>query len=103
MNARISVPTPVNEPILSYAPGSPERRELKARLAELRGKQVDIALRIGGQEVRTGKTQDIRPPHDHSVLLGRFHKAGKKEVQAAIAAAMKARRDWANTPFHARA
>ncbi len=103
MNSRPSVPIPVNEPLLGYAPGSPEKKALKARLREMKTREVDIPLYIGGKEVRTGKTQECRPPHEHSHRLGRFHLAGSKEVSAAIAAALKARREWAATPPQARA
>jgi len=103
MNARISVPAPVNEPVLSYAPGTPERTELKKKIAELRGQVLDIPLIIGGREVRTGKLVDCRPPHDHGHLLARYHKGGPKEVQAAVQAALEARKEWAATPFHVRA
>ena len=103
MNARFAIPTPVNEPILGYAPGSPERKVLKDTLKSMKARQADIPLVIGGREVRTGKLADCRPPHDQSVLLGRCHRGGAKEAEAAVAAALKARREWAATPFHARA
>ncbi|MBI2069869.1 MAG: L-glutamate gamma-semialdehyde dehydrogenase [Elusimicrobia bacterium] len=103
MNARISVPPPVNEPILAYAPKSPERQDLKNKLAELRSQKIDIPLYIGDKEIQTGKLADCRAPHDHRHLLGRFHKAGSKEVALAINAAKSAKSDWAAMPFHARA
>ncbi|MBI4348854.1 MAG: L-glutamate gamma-semialdehyde dehydrogenase [Elusimicrobia bacterium] len=103
MNALPVIPTPVNEPILNYGPGSAEKKALKARLAELKGREVDIPLTIGGKEVRTGKTSDCNPPYDHARKLGRFHKGGPKEFKAAIDAALRARREWAATPFQARA
>ncbi|MFA6093451.1 MAG: L-glutamate gamma-semialdehyde dehydrogenase [Elusimicrobiota bacterium] len=103
MNSQIRVPIPVNEPIRDYAPGSPERAELKAKLKEMSSAQIDIPLFIGGREIRTGKRGDCRMPHDHEKLIGRYHIGGRKETQAAVAAALKARRSWAATPWHERA
>ena len=103
MNGNIQIPIPVNEPVRSYAPGTPERRALKARLAELGAERIEIPLIIGGKEVRTGKTCDAVMPHHHGHVLGTWHKAGKDEVAAAIAAAAEARREWAAWPFEERA
>ncbi|MBI3289742.1 MAG: L-glutamate gamma-semialdehyde dehydrogenase [Elusimicrobia bacterium] len=103
MNARFSVPKPVNEPVLSYAPASPERMKFFARLNAMKAKAVDIPLFIGGDEVRTGRRADARSPYDHSQLIGRYHEGGPAEVKKAIAAALKARKDWAAMPFEARA
>ncbi|HOI41908.1 MAG TPA: L-glutamate gamma-semialdehyde dehydrogenase [Elusimicrobiales bacterium] len=103
MNALLKVPAPVNEPILDYAPGTPERKELKAKIAELRGQVIDIPLIIGGKEIRTGRTVDITIPHENKKVIGRFHKAGPREVQLAVRAAAQARRTWAKMPWHARA
>src|ERR1039457_452336 len=72
-------------------------------ISELKSKEIDIPLYIGGKEVRTGKTADCRCPHDHARKLGRYHKGGPKEFKAAVNAALGARREWAATPFHARA
>jgi len=103
MNGNIQIPIPVNEPVRSYAPGTPERRALKARLAELGAERIEIPLIIGGKEVRTGKTCDAVMPHNHGHVLGTWHKAGTDEVAAAIAAAAEARREWAAWPFEERA
>jgi 1-pyrroline-5-carboxylate dehydrogenase len=103
MNGTIKIPTPSNEPVKSYAPGSPERASLKAAIKKMAGEQVDIPLIIGGKEVRTGETQEIRAPHDHSLLLGRYHKAGEEEVRSAIKSCLDARREWAAYPFEQRA
>ena len=103
MNGNIQIPIPVNEPVRSYAPGTLERRALKARLAELGAERIEIPLIIGGKEVRTGKTCDAVMPHDHGHVLGTWHKAGTDEVAAAIAAAAEARREWAAWPFEERA
>ena len=103
MNGTIQIPPPVNEPVLSYAPGSPERAELKAKLAELSGQVVDIPLIIGGKEVRTGRTQDITVPHDHGHVIGRFHMAGPDEVRQAIDAAAEAWKTWSRMAWVDRA
>lgn len=97
------VPTPVNEPILSYAPGSKERELLKAAIAEARAKTLDIPMYIGGKEVRSGKTVSIHPPHDHQHLLGHYHQGDKSHIEAAIDAALKAKANWANMPWEQRA
>jgi 1-pyrroline-5-carboxylate dehydrogenase len=94
-NGLYRIPAPRNEPVLTYAPGTPERSALKARLAELSAREIEIPLVIGGREVRTGRTADARVPHRHAQRLARWHQAGKAEVQAAIEAAMQARKSWA--------
>ena len=102
-DAMIDVPYPQNEPVQGYLPGSPEKAELKATLKEMAGRQIEIPLVIGGQPVRTGKLADCVMPHDHKHVLGQYHKAGEKEVKAAIKAAAKAKPDWAAMPFRHRA
>jgi len=97
------VPDPLNEPVLSYAPGTPEREELRNRLTELESRQLDIPLVIGGEEVRTGETFDAIEPHDRSHVLGTVHKGGAKEVERAIAASADAWEDWSRTPWEERA
>jgi 1-pyrroline-5-carboxylate dehydrogenase len=97
------VPEPRNEPVLSYAPGSPEREELRVRLAELESQQLEIPLVIGGEEVRTGATFDAVEPHDRKHVLATVHKGGAKEVERAIAAAADAWEDWSRTPWEERA
>ena len=79
---------PKNEPILNYGPGSKEKSELKAEMIRLSNKKIDIPCVIGGRSVRTGKMADCVMPHDHDHVLGSYHKAGKKEVNLAIQAAM---------------
>ncbi len=101
-NAYFKVPVPANEPILSYAPGTKERAEIKAELKKLQEKEIEVPLIIGGKEVRTGNLGEMRVPHNHSKLLGHFHKAGKEEVQMAIDAALKARKEWAEMPWEQR-
>jgi len=102
-DAIFNVPTPVNEPIKGYLDGSTEKKELKAACKALAAQKIDIPLVIGGQEVRTGATADCVMPHRHSHKLGQYHKGGEKEVKAAIKAAQKAKKGWANTPFQHRA
>ncbi len=96
-------PAPINEPIKSYAPGSPERAQLKARIDELRGQVLDIPLVIGGKEIRTGKLEPCVEPHDHGHVLARYHKAGPQEIEQAIAAANAAWTTWSELPLEARA
>jgi 1-pyrroline-5-carboxylate dehydrogenase len=93
--AAAPIPAPVNEPVLSYAPGSPERAELKATLDAMANEVVDIPMVIGGREERTGKVIEARSPHDKSLLLGRAHEGDASHVERAITAAKKARGDWA--------
>ena len=101
-NAKAIVPKPVNEPILSYAPGTPERAAHKARLKELKSQEIEVPLVIGGQEIKTGDMGEMRIPHDHQHLLGRYHKAGKKEIKMAIEAAMDAWQSWSKMPWEDR-
>ena len=97
------VPQPINEPNKSYAPGSPERAELKARLKAMAGERIDIPLVIGGKEVRTGRTAQAVMPHDHKHVLADYHLAGPDHVQQAVAAAAEARREWGSWPWEERA
>jgi 1-pyrroline-5-carboxylate dehydrogenase len=97
------VPEPHNEPVMGYAPGSPERASLKARIAELRADEIEIPLVIGGREVRTGRFADARMPHQHAHRLARWHQAGAAEIQQAIEAARAARPGWAALSYHDRA
>ena len=98
-----SYPMPVNEPVLNYAPGSPERAALKATLKELKSQQLDIPMYIGGEEVRTGKTIDIHPPHEIAHTLGSFHAGDAGHVSKAIEAALAAREQWSNMSWENRA
>jgi 1-pyrroline-5-carboxylate dehydrogenase len=102
-NGLFRIPEPRNEAVLSYAPGTPERAALKAQLAELGGRELEIPLVIGGHEVRTGRIAEARVPHRHGQRLARWHQAGPAEVQAAIEAAMKARKEWGAMAPHDRA
>lgn len=101
-NGIASVPRAVNEPVLQYAPGSPERRRLQARLRELQNEVLEIPLIIGGKEVRTGRLGECRMPHRHAHLLARYHQAGAAEVEAAVAASLRAWQEWSRTPWEER-
>ena len=96
MSGTIRVPTPENEPVHSYAPGTPERAALKAALQQAGSERPDIPVIIGGKEIRTGRTHPIRSPHDHSLCLGVWHEAGAAEARQAIASTLEARREWAS-------
>jgi 1-pyrroline-5-carboxylate dehydrogenase len=98
-----TVPEPQNEPVLSYAPGTRERDELKKQIRDYRENPVEIPMFIGGREVITGDRIKINPPHDHQHLLGHYHQGSEKDVKAAIDAALKARHDWASLPWEQRA
>lgn len=97
------VPPPINEPVKSYAPGSPEKAALKQRLRELASEKTEVPLVIGGKEVRTGDMQKVRQPHNHKAELGSFHQAGAAEVRLAIDAAERAKPAWAALPWEERA
>lgn len=103
MNGIIRVPEPQNEPVLSYAPGTNERKELKAKIEELRNQVIEIPLIIGGKEIRTGKTSDVVIPHENKKVIARYHRASSKEVETAVEESKKARKIWAKMPFEHRA
>jgi len=99
----MKVPRPVNQPVRSFAPGTPDRASLRKALKEQSGRQIEIPLLIGGKEVRTGKTEQAVMPHRHAHVLATWHKGGAKEVTQAIQAALKAHRDWSSCKFEDRA
>ncbi|MFN8336339.1 MAG: L-glutamate gamma-semialdehyde dehydrogenase [Cyclobacteriaceae bacterium] len=102
-NAFFKVPTPKNEPVLSYAPGSKERQLLKKALEESRSQELDIPMYIGSEEVRTGKKARLSPPHDHKHTLGYYHEGDKSHVEMAINAALAAKEKWSNLSWEYRA
>jgi 1-pyrroline-5-carboxylate dehydrogenase len=102
-NGRRRVPPPVNESFKSYAPGTPERASLKARLKSMAAETADMPLIIGGKEIRTGDTVPSVMPHDHKHVLGTYHKATEAHVQQAIEAAAAARAEWSGWAFEDRA
>ncbi len=102
-NAFFQVPPAVNEPVLNYAPGSPERSSLQSMLKKLKSEQADIPMVINGKAVRTGKTKTIHPPHELAHTLGVFHKGSSEHVQQAIEAAMAAKDKWEKLDWQDRA
>ena len=96
MSATLHVPPPLNEPVLSYAPGTPERDGIKSTLDRMSGERIEIPLIIGGEEVRTGDTAEACMPHDHAHVLATWHRAGEGEVRRAIDAAREAHREWSS-------
>ncbi|HZH63765.1 MAG TPA: L-glutamate gamma-semialdehyde dehydrogenase [Flavisolibacter sp.] len=98
-----SYPLPANEPVLSYAPGSPERTSLKKTLTELKNAQVDVPMYIGEDEVRTGNLSAINPPHEKNFVLGHYHEGDESHVRKAIDAALEAKDAWVNMAWEDRA
>src|SRR6185503_1089824 len=103
MNSLPKIPTPVNERVLSYAPGTPERAELKAALKDQSSRVVEIPLIIGGKEVKTGKTRDVVMPHCHKHVLAKVHQAGPEQIALAVKAARDAWGDWSSWSLDRRA
>ncbi len=102
-NGIFRIPQPVNEPCLQYAPGSPERTELSSKLQEMLNGQIEVPMIIGGEEVRNGNLADIRCPHNHQQVLGRYHQADGEYAIKAIDAAQKAKKQWGQMPWESRA
>ncbi len=102
-DAIVNVPTPVNEPILAYAPGSPERTRLKTALAAIEREVVEVPCVVGGQRVLTGKIREVVMPHRHKHVVARFHAATEEVAERAILAALDARREWSALPWESRA
>ncbi len=102
-NAVATPPVPLNEPVRTYAPGSPERASLRRALREMRASEVEILPVVGGRRVETGRTATMRPPHDLGHTLGTYHKARTEDVEAAIDAAVEARHDWSRMDWTDRA
>ena len=97
------VPVAENEPILSYAPGTPEREEVLKAYKEMYNSTIDVPLYINGKDIETGDTATMAPPHDHKHALGVYHKAEKKHIEDAIEGALEARKKWAKMPWENRA
>jgi 1-pyrroline-5-carboxylate dehydrogenase len=102
-NGIFHIPQPANEPCLQYSPGSGERAVLKARLKEMLAGQVEVPMIIGGKEVHSGNLADIRCPHDHRHVLGRYHQADASFVTKAVDAAEKTKSQWGQMPWESRA
>ncbi len=103
MNGLPKLPVPVNEPVLSYAPGTLERRELKQALKDLSARAVEIPVVVGGKELRTGRTAAAVMPHCHRHVLATVHQAGPEEIAAAVVAAREAWREWSAWSLERRA
>jgi 1-pyrroline-5-carboxylate dehydrogenase len=101
-NSYFYVPQPTNEPVLSYAPGTAERRMLQAELERMAANPVEVPLVIGGRDVKTGSQETMSAPHNHKLELGSYHKAGSEEVAQAIEAALAARSAWASLTWEHR-
>ena len=97
-----NVPKPHNEPINSYAPNTPQREALKAKLAEMRSQIADVPMYIGAEEIRTNNKQPLTCPHDHQHILGYYHEGNATHVNQAIESALEAREQWANLPWQNR-
>lgn len=102
-NSIINFPLPANEPVKAYMEGSPERVALEKELERQSKMVVEIPIIIGGKEIRTGDMGEVTCPHDHKHVIARYHKVGKKEVEMAVEAAMKAWKQWSRTPWTTRA
>jgi len=103
MSGEFQSPIPINEPVRSYAPGTPERTALKTKLKEMAAEEIEIPIIIGGKEVRTKKVTSNVMPHDHAHSLAKWHWAGSKEVKTAIQAAADGHAEWSNWTFEQRA
>jgi 1-pyrroline-5-carboxylate dehydrogenase len=102
-DASPAIPHPINEPVLGYAPGSPERARLKDELAKVAGEIVEIPCVIGGERITTGAVMDVVMPHEHRHVIARFHRADPDLADRAIRAALDARREWSALRWEARA
>ena len=103
INAIVRVPPPQNEPVLSHAPGSPERAELQATLKRMASEQIEIPIVIGGKHLRSNKTDTVRMPHKHSHVLATLHEADGSHVEQAIQSALEAKEEWSRMAFTDRA
>jgi len=103
LSAQRRVPPALNDLNRTYAPGTPERAELKSRLSAMSAETIEIPVIIGGKEHRTGLTSTVVMPHKHGHVLGKWHKATPELVHKAVASALEARREWASWPFEDRA
>ncbi|BCY27429.1 L-glutamate gamma-semialdehyde dehydrogenase [Flavobacterium okayamense] len=98
-----NVPKAINEPVKSYAPGTPEREQVLAAYRKMWNEQIDVPLYIGSEEIRTGNTQNMSAPHDHQHIVGKYHLAEKSHVEKAIATALEARKRWSKMSWENRA
>ena len=103
LNSVPSLDVPKNEPVRGYLPGSPEKASLKARLKAMASETIEIPLIVGGKEIRTGKIEEHRCPHDHAKVLARFHMATPEVIEQAVQASQEAWADWSELPVQNRA
>src|SRR5687768_1871363 len=101
--AEFKIPSIVNEPVLSYVKGSPEREQLIKAIAKMKSEKADIPMYIGGERIQSKEKIAVRPPHDHQHVLGKYNKANATHVQKAIQAALRAKAGWENMPWQERA
>ncbi|WP_458628922.1 L-glutamate gamma-semialdehyde dehydrogenase [Winogradskyella sp. PC D3.3] len=98
-----NVPVAVNEPVMTYAPGSAERQAVSEAYKSMFNSKVEVPLYINGKDVKTGNTRTMSPPHDHQHIVGEYHLAEKTHVEDAIATALEARKAWSQMPWEQRA
>tara|TARA_R110002049_G_scaffold3098_4_gene24354 strand:+ start:4454 stop:6079 length:1626 start_codon:yes stop_codon:yes gene_type:complete len=98
-----NVPVAVNEPVKSYAPGSPEREAVQETYKTMFNSKVEVPMYINGKDVKTGNTRTMSPPHDHKHIVGEYHIAEQKHVEEAISTALEARKSWSQMPWEQRA
>jgi len=101
-NAYFEIREPDNEPVNSYAPGTPEREQLKEELERLKSRETEIPAIIGGKEIKTDRTADVTIPHNHAHKLGTVHLCGEEEVEKAIESALEAQKRWSRMPWQDR-
>ena len=97
------VPIAINEPVKSYKPGSTERKEVLSAYHKMLEQTIDVPMYINGENIRTGNTQTMHPPHNHKHLLGSYHVANKEHIKTAISTALEARKSWSKLPWEQRA
>ncbi len=102
-NGFFNVPIAVNEPVKSYAPGSPEREAVSKAYKALFNSHVEVPMYINGKDITTGNTRTLSPPHDHKHRVGTYHLAEKSHIKDAIATALEARKKWSQMPWEQRA
>ena len=102
-NGFFKVPKAINEPVRDYAPGSTERDSLLAMYKKMYNESIDVPAYIGSEEIRTGNTGTMNPPHDHKHSLGVYHLAEKEHIEKAVKVALEARKKWSETPWEERA
>lgn len=102
-NGFFNVPVAVNEPVMSYAPGSAERKAVAEAYKSMFNSKVEVPMYINGKDVKTGNTRTMSPPHDHQHIVGEYHLAEKKHVEEAISTALEARKSWSQMPWEQRA